>query len=292
MPDSLYHRKAHGKLLITGEYFVLDGATALALPTTYGQTLKIENSNQFHWRSIDESGSTWLELLEPKMNENQASFKLIELLNLLGEEVWKSSYVMTSDFNREWGLGSSSTLVALLADHFKLNPYELNQKVFRGSGYDIACAFSETPILYSNTDRIHPSIEQVEIPLEIRPHLYFVYLGKKQNSRNAIEHYSNQTIDKKQIGIQLSEISRSLLNTKDFKDWISLLGEHENIISKNLQIEKVANQELKGLPYFSKSLGAWGGDFALIISDDEISSIRKTITNLGFTTLLAYEELF
>ena len=30
---------SNGKLLITGEYVVLDGATALAIPTKYGQSL-------------------------------------------------------------------------------------------------------------------------------------------------------------------------------------------------------------------------------------------------------------
>ena len=30
---------SNGKLLITGEYVVLDGAKALALPTKYGQNL-------------------------------------------------------------------------------------------------------------------------------------------------------------------------------------------------------------------------------------------------------------
>ena len=34
--------KSHGKLLITGEYFVLNGAKALSIPTSYYQTLEVE----------------------------------------------------------------------------------------------------------------------------------------------------------------------------------------------------------------------------------------------------------
>ena len=37
--------KSNGKLLLTAEYLVLDGAKALALPTSFGQQLLIENNN-------------------------------------------------------------------------------------------------------------------------------------------------------------------------------------------------------------------------------------------------------
>ena len=35
---------AHGKLLLTAEYFILDGAVGLALPTKLGQSLSIQSS--------------------------------------------------------------------------------------------------------------------------------------------------------------------------------------------------------------------------------------------------------
>ena len=36
---------SNGKLLITGEYFVLNGALSLALPTVYGQHLEINDND-------------------------------------------------------------------------------------------------------------------------------------------------------------------------------------------------------------------------------------------------------
>lgn len=33
---------AHGKVLLTGEYMILDGAVGIGLPTHHGQTLTIE----------------------------------------------------------------------------------------------------------------------------------------------------------------------------------------------------------------------------------------------------------
>lgn len=292
MPEVLYHRKANGKLLITGEYFVLDGADALAIPTRFGQTLTIEKSDRFHWRSIDETGKKWLELIDIKATEDKASSKLVEILNFIGVDVLGKNYIIKSDFNKDWGLGSSSSLIALLADYFKLNPYELNLKFFRGSGYDIACAFHESPILYSNIDKLDPKIIPVEIPKEIKPYLYFVYLGKKQNSRNAIDQYSNMKVDKMSIVNQISQISESLLKSKDYKDWIYLLDIHETLISKNLTLEKVSNLELKTLPYFSKSLGAWGGDFAMVITDEAKLQIQNQLKQKQFETLYTYNEIF
>ena len=49
--------------MLTGEYVVLDGATALAIPTKYGQSLKVSVSEReiIHWKSLDENGSLWYE---------------------------------------------------------------------------------------------------------------------------------------------------------------------------------------------------------------------------------------
>ncbi len=48
---------SRGKLLLTGEYVVLDGALALALPTKFGQSLKVQpiDSQNIFWKSIDEA---------------------------------------------------------------------------------------------------------------------------------------------------------------------------------------------------------------------------------------------
>ena len=54
---------SHGKLLLTGEYVVLDGALSLAIPTRFGQDLlvkPIENSILL-WKSYDENKAIWFE---------------------------------------------------------------------------------------------------------------------------------------------------------------------------------------------------------------------------------------
>ena len=60
MPDSQYFH-SNGKLLLSGEYFVLDGAVALAIPTKFGQSLFVRQNSekQISWRSLDEKNEKW-----------------------------------------------------------------------------------------------------------------------------------------------------------------------------------------------------------------------------------------
>jgi len=57
------HFFAHGKLLLTGEYAVLDGALAIALPTQYGQEMHITPSERegIFFRSLTQEGIPWYE---------------------------------------------------------------------------------------------------------------------------------------------------------------------------------------------------------------------------------------
>ncbi len=61
---------SNGKLLITGEYAVLDGARALALPTKFGQDLVVEEgkNKEIVWKSFDKDGSIWFEDTIPIFN--------------------------------------------------------------------------------------------------------------------------------------------------------------------------------------------------------------------------------
>ena len=157
---------SNGKLLLTGEYVVLDGANALALPTNFGQSLSIEtnNSNTIIWKSYNELNEIWFEdeiFIEEKSDDlvltsqkkNEISVRLIQILKAVRElnpEFLKSqkgfSIKTEQNFNRLWGLGTSSTLINNIADWAKVDAYQLLKLTFGGSGYDIACAKAKTNI--------------------------------------------------------------------------------------------------------------------------------------------------
>ena len=54
---------AHGKLLLTGEYGVLDGALSLALPARYGQHMQVHplHEKRVFFCSLTTEGTPWFE---------------------------------------------------------------------------------------------------------------------------------------------------------------------------------------------------------------------------------------
>ena len=55
---------SNGKLLITGEYLVLDGAKALAIPTKFGQHLEVKKIDEpkLIWESYSDTNNLWLQV--------------------------------------------------------------------------------------------------------------------------------------------------------------------------------------------------------------------------------------
>ena len=247
---------SNGKLLITGEYAVLDGALALAVPTKFGQELKVESNRTtgIFWRSINETGMVWFEA-EFTLNKNQwqanvnndiaaTLIKILNAINQLNPEFFteNSGCSMTSqlNFNRHWGLGSSSTLIKNLANWAKVDAYHLLEKTFGGSGYDIACAAHNTAITYSLTtaERL---VTPVTLNWPFKDQLYFVYLNRKQNSRQAIAHYKEQANNHKSYIQEISELTSQLIECTNIHDYDMLIEHHENLLSKllNLKFMKV-----------------------------------------------------
>ena len=153
--------RANGKLLITGEYAVLLGAEALAIPTRFGQTLSVENYKGDHlwWTALDHKSQIWLDVkLDRHMNiisysdEAMALYlkKLIQTALKLGKHTFPSGKHLSTqlDFPNNWGLGSSSTLVSLIAQWCGIDAMTLFQETSSGSGYDVACAEVHHPICY------------------------------------------------------------------------------------------------------------------------------------------------
>ena len=153
----MQHFRSNGKLLLTAEYLVLDGAKALALPTQLGQSLSIEpiDSNRIEWKSYDEQNEIWFKeefvINELKTSStvpsNSVSERLLQILKAaleLNPDFLENdsgySIKTQQDFNRHCGLGTSSTLINNIAQWANVDAYVLLEKTFGGSGYDIACA--------------------------------------------------------------------------------------------------------------------------------------------------------
>ncbi len=323
MSQSFY---GHGKLLLTGEYFVLDGAEALAVPTKLGQRLsvKTEESNHptLHWKSHDEKGKAWLDAAFAKsdfsfLSENdveesvqflQKILKATRKLNpnfcLDGTSTPEASsgqvFVETHlEFPRKWGLGSSSTLIHCLSEWAEVNPFELLKMTFGGSGYDLACAGVDEPILYRLADG-EPIWKTCEFLPTFAERLFFVYLGKKQNSREGIRRYREMIGSNISLIDEVSQLTNAFLNAKTQKDLEYVIEAHERLVGATVKLPRAKDLYFKDFEGEVKSLGAWGGDFVLMTNPfDEQRELEKYISRRlvpnslreGFETILSYEEM-
>lgn len=303
--DQYYH--GHGKLLLSGEYFVLDGAEALALPTTVGQSLTVRYSPSFNpvlsWKSFDPKGQLWFEAKFEFWRFNLIGSEDTEetkvLQGLLREARKQNPHFLRDEvdvivetrlgFPLDWGLGSSSTLVFNIAQWAYVSPFELLFKTMRGSGYDIACAQSEGPIIYQkNTSG--PKWAPTAFDPSFKDNLWFVYLGHKQNSRAAIAKYRENKSQPEQIA-RITELTRLMAQAQTLQEFQSALLEHEAILSERLGQKTVKEEKFSDFNGEIKSLGAWGGDFILVSSDMNHENVKSYFNDKGLDVCLPYREL-
>ena len=217
------------------------------------------------------------------------------------------------DFDPNWGLGSSSTLIANLARWANVNPYELLKLTFGGSGYDIACATAEGSIYYQLVNlesalrqaqgpQQFKAVEPVETPIptvksiDFQPpfaeHLFFVYQGQKQSSSKEIKAFLEKAnpADLQNDIEAVSEISRAVPKCESLDEFALLMQCHERIIARCIGQEPVQ----KRFPDFEgvlKSLGAWGGDFILAATGWDENQVREYFKGKGLEVVFGYKEI-
>jgi len=297
--------------LLTGEYLVLEGATALAVPTKFGQDLSVEKIKepQLIWGSFTNTGDCWFEAIFelPKLrlvnatfnsdSDGSADFIAETLQDILLEtrklnpEFLKSEQgflVKTNlTFPRDWGLGTSSTLINNIAQWAKVDAFQLLWNSFSGSGYDIANAKHNTPILYQVNNQ-QPIVKKVDFTPSFSDQLFFVHLNKKQDSKAGIARFKEKR-EKINNEIQLvSEISKQLIQEQKLLEFEKLIQEHEKIISSIIELPTVKERLFPDYFGTLKSLGAWGGDFILATGNKDSS---QYFIDKGYTTILSYSDM-
>ena len=296
---------SNGKILLTSEYLVLDGALALALPSKLSQNLEVkytENKNEINWISYDFNGEIWFsecfviskDKYSYKNKKNKYSDKIISIFNgieKLNEDAFSNlgaEFTTRLEFSKNWGLGSSSTLINNLSLWAKIDPYDLLDLTFKGSGYDIACCNKINPITYvkNKNDRI---IKDVDFNPPFKENLFFIYLGHKQNTSEAIKNYRSMSNDINNVIKKINSISLSIMKSTTLNEFEKLIVAHEEIISKTINIEPIKKKLFSD--YQSgviKSLGAWGGDFVLVTGN---KSNMSYFSNKGYDEIIPYKDL-
>lgn len=292
-----------GKLLLTSEYVVLDGAIALAVPTKWGQEFFFdEEDNQqslIFWKAKHQD-QHWLDITIDYKNwtvvdtnlPDAAAFILKTLQNIqeLGSAIFsdsKSYYLTTNlQFPADYGLGSSSTLMTNLAEWSGVDAFMLNELSLGGSGYDIAVAKAQSTILFwrENND---VNYEKVDFSPDFRRDLIFIHLGKKQDSREGIRLYRSK---EKLLYLvrRFSEITQSVLQVKTLEEFSALMQDHEILLSDFLGLPTAKEKYFQDCPTFIKSLGAWGGDFVMSC---RFENYEKYFIEKGYENVFSWENM-
>ena len=295
-----YH--ANGKLLLTGEYFVLHGSKSIALPLKSSQNLYVFEglpSNSLLWYAFY-NGAVWFwceldasdfSVIAANNMERAIILKKIFLTiqsmnpNLPAKAGTRFESVL--DANPEWGFGSSSTLISLLSQWANVDPYKLNEMIFNGSGFDIACATAEGPIFYIRNKQIQP----VELKYPFSNQLFFVYSGKKKETRTEVSTFLNKAKVSDFLINEISKLSDEFADCHEQIVFNQLICEHEKIVGNLIRQTPVKEDYFHDFEGEIKSLGAWGGDFYLISTDLPALKVNKYFENKGLSTIFSWNEL-
>lgn len=326
--------KSNGKFLLTGEYLVLKGAMALALPLKLGQSMNVEtldrDEDKIYWDAykkstdiihgnqhietsdhFDKFSEPWFSVVLDKnyfsvikTDDEEKAERLSNILSkvkLLNNDIFNDShdyrFCTLLDFDPQWGLGSSSTLINNISEWANIDPYLLLDSTFKGSGYDIACAKAESPIFYSRQLSVvgcqssdNRRVCSADFNPDFKDNLYFVYQGHKQNSANEVKAFLAKDRNYESEIQSISEISKIMPDIKTLRDFCYFIKIHEEIMEKCLDQKRIKK-------YYSdfdgemKSLGAWGGDFFLAATEWEDEKVRKYFEKKGFNVIISYDNI-
>jgi hypothetical protein len=313
-------RHSRGKLLLTAEYMILCGAEGLALPLQCGQGIRWNNpgeGSKLEWLTLVKDREWFTAIFcGPDYSVVSASdgVKAAYLRGILsgasglpGARPVYGSVISSVEFEMDWGLGSSSSLISNIAYMFDVDPFALHFQVSRGSGYDIACARSNTPILYrlyfpehdfsshaensgSHYKIPEPAYKEAGFYPAFRDELFFAWTGRKQNSARAVENFSRARFREEDI-LKITRITNEIIKVADSDHFSTLLMEHDMVMSAILGVKPLSGTDFYGFPGYVKSLGAWGGDFILIVWKKGVEELLTALKQKGVSVVFSYETL-
>ncbi len=290
--------------MLCGEYAVIIGVEALALPVSLGQWMYVwefdspGGGDRLIWEAKEKDGSTWLnesfalplETMEAeteKSSERDRSREVLHsMLSMVAEGFWKTgkSYRIETqlEFDRSSGLGSSSTMVANFARFAGLDAQKVQQKVLGGSGYDVAVAELGKGLVFWKNAEV-ANWDAWKLSADLTSKWKIVFLGKKQNSRNALADVKGKLMEIEKDDFlmhQLQQVCAAVKMANQVPMLEAGLEMWQAILAMSLGLE-TPYQHFKFQPTkggLCKWLGAWGGDMLLIndvFEESEREALKK-----------------
>jgi mevalonate kinase len=289
---------SRGKLILMGEYAVMDGAAALCIPLETGQQLSASETGDklIHWswthkeKVLAQFTLDAVTLRPPvplEKDTSQWATKLLQQIRIEKRAFLAGGAILEFKnlFPPEWGLGSSSATISSLCRMADADPFRVNKRVMGGSGADIAASVANKWYYYQNIP--NPVSLEIEHDFTHKDKVFFIYSGKKQATA---EHLT--TISRKlpaEILKQIEEYARQFASGS-FEEVLNAVQQHEQMLAGALGMTSRADSfnDFKGR---IKSLGAWGGDFFMAVSPESPDYVREYFRTKGFNTIFSWDEM-
>jgi mevalonate kinase len=299
---------ANGKLLISGEYLVLHGARALVVPLTLGQQMQVESMDEakgslIHWQAYDRDKEWFNAVIRTDewdligTSDSEIAGKLIGILkevDAFNDKLFESrmNYRIktNSQFNMNWGFGSSSALIANLARWAGIDPFLLYFKVSEGSGADLAAAISGRPVVYT-LNGAQPVITGVDFKPSFQDKIWFVYRGHKQSSAGSVTNFQDEAKSSVNDVETISLLTDSMLKITLLADFEAVVRDHERLISGVLGKKRIKEVLFDDFEGEVKSLGAWGGDFIMAVTSRQEDYVRAYFAGKGLKVIIPFDTL-
>lgn len=295
--------RANGKLLLTGEYLVLHGAKAIAVPLNVGQEMVVlsdASQQNVIWQAFYHN-QLWfscelnpIDLSVLTTTDSEKAESLVRILTAIKsinpEFTFPAGTVFNTmlEANPEWGMGSSSTLVSLLSQYAGVDPFVLNEMIFQGSGFDIACATADGPILYVRNKLVEP----ISLDYPFADQLFLVYSGRKKKTATEVCNFLKEKVISIQTVSEMSALTDEFAACRDQNEFNLLIRLHEELVSKSIGRIPVKSEFFGDFKGEVKSLGAWGGDFFLVSTNKlTFSEVNRYFENKGLMTVFKWDDL-
>ncbi|MGB9746931.1 MAG: GYDIA family GHMP kinase [Bacteroidales bacterium] len=299
--------RSHGKFLITGEYFVMKGVPALAVPLKKGQKLTVvpaDEKNILRWDSFFNGKLQFASILKinplriVEASDWEVAERLLKLLALARQmnpdflaEDTSLHVVSEADFESDWGMGSSSTLVSNIAYWAGVDPVRLNAPVFNGSGYDILCARASGPLIYRLSGN-KPLARLVSFRPSFAEQIYFVYTGSKTNTRSSLQIHLETVLSAPQPLLdQIAGLTDRFVTATQIEEFEECMHLHERIVGKVLGKTPVKEERFSDFNGQIKSLGAWDGDFIMVTWKEDFFSLHSYMRKKNAGPVFSFDEL-
>lgn len=267
-------------------------------------SVKPHKSSDLIWVAKDHQGKSWFEatietmdFTAVKTTDKDIADQLAKLLKCavrLNSEFldkWNGFKVTTElQFDRSWGLGSSSTLTYMIAEWADVHPLMLHFKYSQGSGYDVAVAMAESPIVYFTNDD-ETSYTPIDFLPSFRKHLYFVHLGRKASTSAAIQGYLKSGKKRQILVTQLSEITDQIIGCKDVSQFRQYLQQHNAYVEEAIGTKIADHYPFEDFNGVIKPLGAWGGDFCMAVTSEPAEQVTSYFNSKGLKTIIKYDDM-